>query len=238
MERTWASGALELLRHADSHLKLNSAFDKRIAFVSVDNAVETCVRTFLSLPSSKSGVKVSRSDVETAANSFPKLVELLFTVAGNRLRGLDPSDIEHYHRIRNTLYHEGTGLSVDEQYLAAYRTIAAVLLKSLFDVIVQKLPGIDVLPMEMLVLNWNRIEEVLKEKMVESGSEDYGTFKWEAALKAGILTIEDIQSLTELRMARNKIVHSAKGVDSKNIIYWLKKSEQLLRRLGVEVADP
>ena len=36
-------------------------------------------------------------------------------------------DIEHYHRIRNTLYHNGTGLSVDEQYLLAYRQIAAII---------------------------------------------------------------------------------------------------------------
>jgi len=86
--------------------------------------------------------------------------------------------------------------------------------------------------MERLVLNWNRIDEVLKKKMVESGSEDYGTHKWEAAMKAGILTIEDIQSLTELRMARNKIVHSTRRPDGDDIKYWLQKSDQLLRRLG------
>ncbi len=50
MEKTWASGALELLRHADSHIDLDSAFDKRIAFISIDNCVEVCIRTFLSLP--------------------------------------------------------------------------------------------------------------------------------------------------------------------------------------------
>jgi hypothetical protein len=235
MEKTWASGALELLRHADSHLDLDSAFDKRIAFISIDNAVETCVRTFLSLPPAKSGIKVSRSDVEAASNSFPKLVELLFAQAASRLPGLDPADIEHYHRIRNTLYHEGTGLSVDEQYLAAYRSIAAVLLKSLFGVVVQKLRGLEASHMERLVLNWNRVEEILKKKMVESGSDDYGTYKWEAAMKAGILTIDDIQLLTELRTARNRIVHST-SPDPDDIKYWLQKSEYLLRRLGVDDA--
>jgi hypothetical protein len=44
MESTWASGASELLRHADSHINLNSAFDKRIAFISIDNCVETIIR--------------------------------------------------------------------------------------------------------------------------------------------------------------------------------------------------
>src|SRR5690348_9927841 len=114
MEKTWASGAVELLRHADSHIDLDSAFDKRIAFISIDNCVETCIRTFLSLPALKSGIKVSRAELESASPSFPKLVDLLFSNAGARLSGLDSSDIEHYHRIRNRLYHEGTGLSVDE----------------------------------------------------------------------------------------------------------------------------
>jgi hypothetical protein len=50
MKDTWASGTLELLRHADSHIKLDSAFDKRIAFISIDNCVETVLRTFVSLP--------------------------------------------------------------------------------------------------------------------------------------------------------------------------------------------
>ena len=131
MEKTWASGALELLRHADSHLLLDSAFDKRIAFISIDNCVEESVRKFLSMPESKSGVKVGRSDLEAASWSFPKLLDLLFRKAPDRLSGLDTGDIEHFHRIRNTLYHDGTGLSVDEQYLRAYRRIAEVLMQNL-----------------------------------------------------------------------------------------------------------
>ena len=77
MERTWASGAVELLRHADSHILLDSAFDKRIAFISVDNAVEISLRVFLALPSSKSGIKVPRKDVDAVENSFPGLLRLV-----------------------------------------------------------------------------------------------------------------------------------------------------------------
>src|SRR5271167_4567784 len=125
MEKTWASGAVELLRHADSHINLESAFDRRIAFISIDNAVETMIRTFLSLPKSKSGISVSRKQVEAAEKSFPLLLETFWRNVGSRLTGIDESDIEHYHRIRNTLYHKGTGLSVDVEYLLAYRQIAA-----------------------------------------------------------------------------------------------------------------
>lgn len=190
------------------------------------------MRTFLSLPPAKSGIKVPRADVEAASNSFPKLVELLFLHASARLPGLDPVDIEHYHRIRNKLYHEGTGLSVDEQYLAAYRSIAAILLKSLFGVVVQKLRGPEPSAMEQLILNWNRVEEVLRQRMRESGSDQHGTYQWEAAMDAGVLTLEGIQLLTELRMARNRIVHST-WTDQEDIKYWFQKSVRLLQQLGV-----
>ena len=50
MEETWASGAIELLKHADSHIQKETAFDARIAFISIDNSVEVSIRTFLSLP--------------------------------------------------------------------------------------------------------------------------------------------------------------------------------------------
>ena len=157
MERTWASGAIELLRHADSHIHLETAFDRRIAFISVDNSVETSIRTFLSLPHSKSGIKVPRRDIEAVENSFPGLLNLLWQHAGARLTGIDEADIEHYHRIRNKLYHDGTGLSVDEEYLLAYRQIAVLLLKNFF--------GVDLgaprpaPTLERLILLWNQIEE-------------------------------------------------------------------------------
>lgn len=89
MENTWASGAIELIRHADSHIHLDTAFDRHIAFISIDNSVETSIRTFLSLPSSRSGVKVPRKDIEAVENSFPGLVSLLWqhaAEASNRYR--------------------------------------------------------------------------------------------------------------------------------------------------------
>jgi hypothetical protein len=113
---------------ADSHIHLDTAFDRRIAFISADNAVETTIRTFLSLPASKSGVKIPRKDVEAVENSFPGLTQLFWQYVKDRLSGIDDADIEHYHRIRNKLYHDGTGLSVDEQYLLAYRQIAVLLI--------------------------------------------------------------------------------------------------------------
>ena len=226
LEKTWASGAIELLKHADSHIELDSAFDKRIAFISIDNCVEVSIRSFLALPESKSGINVPRSKRDAASGSFPKLLKLLVACAPERLSGLDTADIEHYHRIRNTLYHEGTGLSVDGQYLLAYRSIAEVLMQNLFEV--QMKPAESRPSLEMLIYNWNSID-----KLVETALDNAGftyTYKWEEALAADLLSQADVTNLTELRMARNRLVHSD-TVDAEQIAFWAKRSAGVLRDL-------
>lgn len=230
MEETWASGSLELLRHADSHIKLETAFDSRIAFISVDNSVETSVRTFLSLPEKISGVKIQRKEVEEAGNSFPKMVDLLFNKARPKLAGLDDGDIEHYHRIRNQLYHDGTGLGVDRRYLDAYRQIAAVLLNNLFGVKAD--PKVAEATLENLILLFNEVE-ILVRKIFEGAGVDVGhTFKWEMAMDKGVLDMKDIKQIVELRMIRNSQVHStAENIDKKRIELGVEIAENLIKKL-------
>lgn len=229
METTWASGAIELLRHADSHINLESAFDRRIAFISIDNAVETMIRTFLFLPKGKSGISVTRKEFEEAESSFPKLLALLWSHAGTRLTGVDDSDIEHYHRIRNKLYHDGTGLSVDEQYLLAYRQIASLILKNLFGITPTEPKPAPTL--EHLILLWNNLEETFKKKLATAGIDRGHTYFWEEAIKEGIVSSGDVASLTELRMIRNKQVHST-SIDRKQIEYAIELAENLLQKIG------
>jgi hypothetical protein len=229
MDSPWTSGALELLGHADSHSVLDTAFDKRIAYISIDNAVESMVHTFLTMPESASGVSVTRRELEEANRSFPKLLGLLFNKVGSILTGIDSGDIEHYHRIRNTLYHNGTGLSVDQQYLAAYRSIASILLENLF--------GIESTPLdtkrselEQLILDWNTLDKCLHKKMKEAGIPYGHTYKWEMAFEAGILTPEQMEKLTDLRMARNKVVHSD-SIDHEGVSFWASRASELLKDL-------
>lgn len=230
MEETWASGSLELLRHADSHIELDTAFDSRIAFISVDNSVETSIRTFLSLPEKMSGVKFQRKEVEETGNSFPKMVDLLFSKARPKLAGLDDGDIEHYHRIRNQLYHNGTGLGVDRRYLHAYRQIAAVLLNNLFGVKADP-KGAEV-TLENLILLFNKVEKLVRRALEDSGVDTGHTFKWEMAKHKGVLDMEDVNQLTELRMIRNAQVHStAENIDKKRIELGVEIAETLIKKL-------
>jgi hypothetical protein len=48
--KIWTSGPRELLDHASSHLTEGKAFDFRIAMISIDNAVELAIKTYLGLP--------------------------------------------------------------------------------------------------------------------------------------------------------------------------------------------
>lgn len=230
MEQTWASGSLELLRHADSHIKLETAFDSRIAFISIDNSVETSIRIFLSLPEKISGVKFQRKEVEEAGNSFPKMVDLLFNKARSKLAGLDDGDIEHYHRIRNQLYHDGTGLGVDRRYLDAYRQIAAVLLNNLFGVKIY--PKGTEATLENLILLFNEVETLVRKILEDSGVDTGHTFKWEMAKREGVLEMTDIIQLTELRMIRNSQVHStSENIDKKRIELGVEIAGKLIKKL-------
>ncbi|EMJ5851968.1 hypothetical protein KHV89_21285 [Klebsiella aerogenes] len=230
MKETWASGSIELLRHADSHIKLETAFDSRIAFISIDNSVETSIRTFLSLPEKISGVKFQRKEVEEAGNSFPKMVVLLFDKARQKIAGLDDGDIEHYHRIRNQLYHNGTGLGVDRRYLGAYRQIAAVLLNNLFGVKAD--PNVVEGTLDNLILLFNEVETLVKKIFDGSGVDAGQTFKWEIAVRAGILEINDIKLISELRMIRNSQVHStAENIDKKRIELGVEIAEKLIKKM-------
>lgn len=230
MKETWVSGSIELLRHADSHIKLETAFDSRIAFISIDNSVETSIRTFLSLPEKISGVKFQRKEVEEAGNSFPKMVDLLFDKARQKIAGLDDGDIEHYHRIRNQLYHNGTGLGVDRRYLGAYRQIAAVLLNNLFDVKAD--PNVVEGTLDNLILLFNEVETLVKKIFEGSGVDTGQTFKWEIAVRAGILEMNDIKLISELRMIRNSQVHStAENIDKKRIELGVEIAETLIKKM-------
>lgn len=230
MEETWASGSLELLRHADSHIQLDTAFDSRIAFISIDNSVETSIRTFLSLPEKISGVKFQKKEVDEAGNSFPKMVDLLFSKSRSKLSGLDDGDIEHYHRIRNQLYHNGTGLGVDRRYLDAYRQIAAVLLNNLFGVKAD--PKGTEATLENLILLFNEVETLVRNAFEDSGVDTGHTFKWEMAMREGVLEMEGVNQLTELRMIRNTQVHStAENIDKKRIELGVEIAETLIKKL-------
>jgi hypothetical protein len=158
-DKPWTSGPKELLDHAQSHLGLRTAFDCRIAMISIDNAVELAIRTFLALPKRvRGGEGPSRRELESAFG-FPDLLDLLEQYGADKLTGVELGDIEWYHRLRNTLYHDGNGVTVDAEKVDAYNQIAHVLFQNLFGTRVSPKPE---LPATSLlgefILRWAALE--------------------------------------------------------------------------------
>ncbi len=101
--------------------------------ISVDNAVELLVKTWLGLPKRSRGTPgPGRKELEAASESFPGLLDLLDKHASGMLSGVDLGDVEWYHRLRNQMYHNGNGITVERSKVEAYFQIAKSLYEDLF----------------------------------------------------------------------------------------------------------
>ena len=236
MEKTWASGALELLKHADEHIDKEQAFDKRIAFISIDNSVETAIRTFIFMPSSLSKVNFSFKEKDEIGNSFPKMVNLLSEKTSDKIPGIEFSDIEFYHRLRNQLYHDGTGLSVDKNHLEAYRTIGELLLKKLFKIEFNYTIKDKSLP--NLIISWEETDKLIKRLFFKNNIDFSNALKWEKALQKKILTNHQITLFNELKNIRNEQVHSLPiEINLTKISYGIEIANELRTSLEKEMKD-
>lgn len=128
----WASGPGEILRHGLILLKEDSDTNRRLAMICIDNSVELMIKTFLGLPERISGIKVPRKKYAEISESFPKLLDGLEEFAADKVSGIDLGEIEWYHRLRNELYHQGNGLTVERNNVQVYSEIANVLFDNLF----------------------------------------------------------------------------------------------------------
>jgi hypothetical protein len=128
----WASGPAEILNHGLELLTKDSDANRRLAMISIDNGVELIIKTYLGLPKRVNGLNISRSEYQEFAESFPKLLDALDKYGTQKLGSLDLGEIEWYHRLRNQLYHQGNGLTVERAKVEVYGQLAVALFESLF----------------------------------------------------------------------------------------------------------
>jgi len=58
----WASGPKEILQHGLALLHKDSDANRRLALLSIDNAVELTIKTYLGLPKRISGIDIPRKE--------------------------------------------------------------------------------------------------------------------------------------------------------------------------------
>ena len=69
--KPWAYGPFELLVHAELHLRGGEDFDRRIALISFDNAIEVAITAYLSLhPIQRRNHEYARAQVEKWLDNY------------------------------------------------------------------------------------------------------------------------------------------------------------------------
>ena len=212
-ERPWASGPGEILKHGLKLLQDDSDTNRRLAMISIDNAVELMIKTFLGLPKRINGLSISRSEYPDISESFPKLLDALEKHATDKLTGLDLGEIEWYHRLRNQLYHQGNGLTVEKNKVEVYARLANSLFENLFGfaLIESKTAKVDALG--EFISCWVAFEKAALRLVVPKTSK-IQVLSLNAALHAlemrkFIGQTESIR-LREIQQARNLVVHGQK----------------------------
>ncbi len=212
-EPPWASGPREILQHGLMLLADDTDTNRRLAMLSIDNAVELMMKTYLGLPKRVTGLSISRSRYREICDSFPTLLDAMEEHASGRLQGVDLGEIEWYHRLRNQLYHQGNGLTVERRKVEVYAELAKILSRNLFD----HDPTLDGPPpsdqLGDFLVAWYELEKALlalcREAGLQLGRHERMTLwrtPYELAQR-GIIDESVASEMLELRHVRNRVIH-------------------------------
>lgn len=135
--KPWAVGPFEMLYHAETHFLKGEDFDRRIALISFDNAIEVAITTYLALhPIQRGQRQYQRTDIETWQRNYHTKLDFFYQEVGTRNipELVEKADIIFYHQNRNDQYHNG-GTGVPElRKLEGVRQAAIWIFSTLFDV--------------------------------------------------------------------------------------------------------
>lgn len=135
--KPWTRGAFELILHAELHLRDGGDFDRRMAHIGFDNAIEVTITTYLALnPIQRHRKSYARADVDQWMTNYHTKLEFLEQEAQSR--GWNPKvpndELVFYHDIRNSQYHAGGPGVPESDHLSALRTAALDTFAMLFGI--------------------------------------------------------------------------------------------------------
>jgi hypothetical protein len=208
--------------------------------ISIDNAVELAIRTYLGLPKRVRGSEgPPRRELE-AAQGFPDLLDQLEKYGEDKLSGIELGDIEWYHRLRNTLYHDGNGVTVDPEKVDAYNQIANLLFQNLFDTSapMEKEPPPTTLLGEF-VLRWalleTRIRALADKHLPKRRTHLYPVVNlYDGLIAKGIVSKSLRSKLDGLSQARNSVIHNPTPVPTGQLKQLLADVDGILAALPAE----
>lgn len=247
--KPWTSGPKEILEHGLGLLTSDDDTSRRLALLLIDNAVEVTIRTYLGLPERATGLQISFNKYTEVSASFPKLLNALEEHATDSLASIDLALIEWYHRLRNRLYHDGNGLTIERHLVVFYGQIAKVLWSRLFDEPEDEIRDVPATSpseeeqqsrVQQFLYAWSEIENRLAWAAVHVHQADpHGPWVPNDALQtladSGAISKEVVRDAKTLKALRNEIVHDrgATSITSDDL-----KSIQKLRARIDEIRRP
>ena len=239
----WASGPGEILRHGLSLLKRDTDTNRRLAMISIDNAVELMIKTYLGLPKRITGLSIPRKEYQGMTENFPSLLDGLEKHAPEKLDGIDLGTIEWYHRLRNELYHQGNGLTVERDKVDIYAELANLLFKNFFG---EELVAHTISTTELLgefMATWVSIERT----MYHLAEITYTDRREGQRINIGPITSFLARDKTldksvafeieQLRQIRNKVIHGESDYKSIISVDLMKRMRSVLTTLEQKVSS-
>lgn len=219
----WKSGPKELLEHGLEHLSLETDFDYRMGIIAIDNSVELMLKTYLGLPKRITQLKgVSRKIYAEATKSFPNLLDAMENHAKDKLVGIELGEIEWYHRIRNQLYHDGNGITVEKEKVIAYSSIAKILFENLFNEKLE-LKGIHY-RIDDFLLAWAEFKTLI----VNQGPK---IFRLKNFTKLFNLSELEERTLADIINFRKRLIHSPDEIDERELSTKVKELIELIEAI-------
>jgi len=132
----WADGPFELLVHAEGHLQRGDDFDRRMALISFDNAIEVAISTYLKLkPIQRGNREYEREKVDKWLNDYhSKLAFVEFELTQRGLPwAVERSYFVWFHDHRNEQYHDPRNRTPGKSDLVHVRTAALWIFALLYD---------------------------------------------------------------------------------------------------------
>ena len=134
--KPWAYGPFELIVNAERHYQLGEDFDRRIALIGYDNAVEVAITTYLSLNPIQRGQRTyKRDDCEKwLVNYHTKLDFFELECQERHITEIcGKAEMVWYHELRNNQYHGGGAAVPQSRELEGIRKVAIHVFSILFD---------------------------------------------------------------------------------------------------------
>lgn len=133
----WATGPFELILHGEEHFLDGHDFDRRIALISFDDALEVSITTYLSLHPILRGNRTYRqADVDTWLRNYHTRLDFLDHELATRDRKwrIERGHVIWAHAQRNEQYHGGNKGTPEIAVVDLMRKAALWVFSILFDV--------------------------------------------------------------------------------------------------------